>query len=475
MPILPIPLTRGANQAIEEIGLGAYGAAAMDVYFDSNGNLARRPSLSYFAFPGSVVSPVDGLYWWDRQSKVIVVAGGRCFPITASDGTVGTEITGATFATGAPVYWADFGTALYAANGGRIIKIGTGTSMAVLADADAPTAVSHIAVLDDYLLALSTGTQQMHYSDASAPDDWSGSWVTALARPDLLKAIGSQNDIIELMGTEVTEGWRNDGSTPFVKEPQYTVNRGTGAAHSLYFVEDSWYFLDQNRKVVRLNGRTPEVVSLTLNKYIQGLTTVSDAVGQRAEIEGRPQYMLLFPTEGKSVALDVYSKQWTEFGSWNSGTSTYLRFEGQRFCVVPPWNLVLVGDRTASYVYKFNTGNATSDPYVPRSLIRTPHIHWEHPELWKLSSRLDFYAKKTNMAITTGNMTMTVRWRDDGSTTWNTAQTLTLTRVSTTEYHGYINRMGMYHTRQYEIVMADGSPMVLSRVMETFRVLGARE
>lgn len=471
MPTLPLPINYGPNKDIDEIGLGNYGAAAVDVYFDSMGNVTRRPALVELA-DTSVAHGVDGLYWWDRQEKVIVVTGGRAFPITDSAGTLGTEITGATFESGTPVYWGDFGTALYGANGGQIIKIGTGTSMAVVADADAPTTVSHIAVLDDYLLALSTGTQQLHYADASAPDTWGGNWVSALAKPDLLKAIGAQNDIIEMLGTEVLEGWRNDGSTPFVKEPQYTVNRGTVAPYSFVYVEDQWYFLDHERKVVRLNGRTPEVISLTMNKYIQEFTTVSDAVGGRTSFDGRPQYVLSFPSEGKTLAYDVYSGGWTELGKWNTGTSTYDQFLGQAFCVATKWNLALVGDRTTGKVYKLDNSVYEDGGSTMRSMVRTPNVYWDQPGLRKKSSRLDFYLKKASVASESDSAQLIVKWRDNGATTWGTERTVSLGRVGKTGFHGYLNRMGSYYSRQYEIALTDDSPLVISRVMETFRIIG---
>jgi len=474
MPTLPIPINYGPNKDIEEIGLSTHGAAAIDVYFDSNGNVVRRPALVDFADTG-VAYGVDGLYWWDRQEKVIVVTGGRVFPITDSLGTVGTEITGAAFESGNPVYWGDFGTALYGANGGQIIKIGTGTSAAVIADADAPTTVSHITVLDDYLLALSTGTQQMHYANASDPDTWDGSWVSALAKPDLLKSLGANNDIIELLGTEILEGWRNDGNTPFVKEPQYTVNRGTVAPYSMTYVEDKWYFLDQERKVVRLNGRTPEVISLTMNKYIQGFTTVSDAIGQRTTFDGRPQYILIFPIEGKALAYDVYNGVWAELGNWNSTTSSYDRFRGQSFCIATKWNLALAGDRATGKVYKLSTDNYQDGGATLRSMIRTPHVHWDQPGMRKRSTRLDFYLKKSSVAQASDSAQLIVKWRDNGNTTWGTERTVSLGRVGKTDFHGHLWRMGQYFSRQYEFALSDNSPLVLSKVLETFTVLGPQE
>ena len=469
MQVLPIPINIGANKDIEEIGLASYGAAAVDVFIDSNGNINRRPALVELC-DLSVAAGIDGLFWWDRQSKVIVVVNGRTFAITDSDGT-STEWTSGTdaFQTGYPVYWGDFGTNLYGANGGAITQL-TSAGVRSTIGGSAPTTVSHLAVINDRLLALETGTQRMHYSDASAAGTFSGNWVSALEDPDLLKFIGVGNSIVELMGTRLIEGWRDDGSTPFVHEGQYTIARGLAARHSPAFIEDRWYFLDAERKVLRLNGRTPEVISLTMNKYIQDFTTVSDAIGGHTTFSGRPQYILSFPTEGKTLAYDIYNGIWTELGKWNTGTSSYDQFLGQAFCIATAWNMALVGDRTTGKIYKFATGSYQDDSTTLRSMIRTPHIHWDYPGLNKRSYRLDFYLKKASVATASDSAELIVKWRDNGATPWGTERTVSLGRVGKTDFHGYLNRLGMYKTRQYEFALTDNSPLVLVKVVESFKV-----
>jgi len=466
MEIRSLPINVGPNKDIEEIGLITHGSTAYDVFFDSNGNVARRPGLSQLCNLG-VANGVDGLYWWDRQEKVIAITGGRIFEITASDGT-NAEISGDTFETGTPVYWADFGTSLYGANGGKIVKIPSSGNAVYVADGDAPTTVSHVGIIDDILLALSDGTQQVHYATTSDPDDWPGSWISAIAKPDLLKALGVGRDIVELFGTEIIEGWRNDGSTPLVKDSQYTVNRGISAPHSLVFLEDVWYWLDETRKVVRLNGNVPEPLSLTMNKYIQGFSTVSDAIGGKTYFEGRPQYVLTFPTEDKTLAYDIYNGIWSELGYYSGGS--YSRFLGQSFCLATKWNLNLVGDRTTGKVYKLDSSTYQDGGNTLRSMVRTPHVHWGYPGVWKRSYRLDFYLKKSSVVAIGDAAELIVKWRDNGETTWKGNKTISLGSVGKTDFHGSLFPMGRYRTRQYEFAMSDNSPLVLSRVDERFDI-----
>jgi hypothetical protein len=295
MPIAKLPINFGPNKDIEEIGLVTSGAAMVDFMVDSKGNLMRRAGLVELCDLGTSL-PVDGLYWWNRENICIAVSGGNVFKITNSNGSF-TDITSDTLEESGRVSFAEWSDAVYMANGGTIVGASTSTTTEV-ADADAPTTVSHVAVIHKYLLALETGTERMWFSVVSDPTNWDSDWVSAEAKFDLLRAIGVSNDEIYLVGSETTEVWRDDGSTPIVKELQGYVQAGIIAPNSFTLCKGQWYWLDDERKVVRLVERTPEVLSVTMNKYIQDFASVTDATGDYISMQGRPFYVLSFPTEG---------------------------------------------------------------------------------------------------------------------------------------------------------------------------------
>jgi hypothetical protein len=89
---------------------------------------------------------VDTTYEWDFQNWNVSICNGRIFKTSKSGSNyTTTEITGATLQIGTPVTFADFGTSLYMANGGRIVKwLASASTCAYIADTDAPTAVTHI-------------------------------------------------------------------------------------------------------------------------------------------------------------------------------------------------------------------------------------------------------------------------------------------------------------------------------------------
>lgn len=473
MAIVPLPINLGPNRDIDEVGLPGYNAFLYDGFVDSMGNVNRRPGLVEFC-DLSVSAGVDGLYWWDRQSKLITVCNGAIYSVNIN-GTE-TALGGDALQAGYPVYFADFNTTLYAANGGRIVSIPAAGTPSYIADADAPTAVRAIAELDTYLLALKDDTEQVWYPDAGDPTNWQGLFVSAQYKPDLAKMLGVRNDIIEIIGTQSIEGWRNDGSTPFVKEAQYTVDRGIIAPHSFKYCSGlngsgNWFWLDHTRQIVKMVGRQVVPVSLALNKYLQGFTTVSDAIGGEASINGVPHYVLTFPTENKTIAINLYQDgYWSEFGYWDSENATHDRWRGQSYTLATAWNLQLVGDHSTGKIYKLDSTVYQDGGDTLNTLIRTGNIDHGTLSVRKYPKALYFWVKKSNVAQVADAATLTVKWKDLGRTAWKTERTVSLGYVGDTIFRGKIpgDMLGSYYSRQYQISLTDNAPLVFVRLEEEF-------
>ena len=469
MPIKKLPINFGANFSIDEVGHSTNGAVLMDGYVDSLGNVNKRFGLTELC-DLDTGAKIDGIFWWDRQSCFIAVSGGECHKITDNIGT-NSQITGATFATGTRPTFADYGTALYSANGGQIIKIGTGSTMAVLADGDAPTTVTHVATLDKYLIANETSTEKFHFSDVADPDAWTGDFASSESRPDLLVALGVLNLELHLMGKRTLEVYRNDGSTPFVRESQGFVQSGTVAPYTFVLCGTQWLWLDDMRNVMRLVGRTPQVFSNTLNKYIQGFSTVSDALGDYLVIDGRPFYVLHFPIEEKTIVCDLQLNMWYEWGYWDSVNSEHDRFRGNCGAVSPAWNMTVIGDRATGKVYKINSTSYDDDGDDVRMLLRTPQIDQGTSVKRKSSEKLIFRLKKPTGADVVVTPSLSVRWRSDGSTSWNNARTVPLGASGQTEFIGRLRQLGQYTSRQYEVAILSSIPIALVSIEEEFNYI----
>jgi hypothetical protein len=467
MPLVRLDISADVVKAIEEVGLVTHGAEMLDVYVDELGNINRRPGLVELCDLGTSAS-VDGLFWWEAEDMVLAVSNGDCFKITANDGTFSAlTMTGADFEQGKRVTWADFKTAIYAANGGKVKKIST-TALIDTADVDAPTTVTHVAFLDRYLLANEVGTYRCHYSDVNTPDDWSASWVSKEAQFDLLKSVAVANLELYLLGEKTMEVWFNDGATPFVRSSQGFVQRGTIAPYSLAYcdADSAFYWLDNNRHAVKLQGRTPVPVSLTMTKYIQEFSAVTDATGDYLEIAGRPYWILSFPTEGKCLVYDFSRNSWYRWGYWNSGTAAHDRFRGNCYCLAPAWNYTLVGDRSNGKIYRLSTTAYDDDGDDLVGLVRTAHYNHGSEALRKYSNGIYVRLKRTSVVSVDATPDIMVRYRDNGATAWKSDRTITLQQVGETEFRGKLTRLGSYYSRQWEFRLSDPYPLCLVSVEE---------
>ena len=456
MPIKDIPINVGLNLAVDEVGLKTHNAAMHDCFVDELGGVNRRPGLVEFCDLGTS-SPVDGIFWWGYYSYLIAVSGGLAFKVTASDGSIFSQLTGSVFTPGNRVIFGDWDSSWFAADGGNIVK-GDTTSVGEISDVDAPANISHIAVLDRYLLAGQTNSRRVWYPQVNDPDDWQAEYFSKDAQFDKLQATRVAGLEAYLIGERSMEVWHNDGSTPFVRLGQGFVQSGTVAPYSFVYCDavSSFVWLDHERKVVMLNGRTPAVLSATMTKYIQSFSYVTDALGDYMVLAGRPYYKIDFPTEDKTLIWDFIKEQWYEWGYWNSGSASYERWRGNCYCLAPAWNFSLVGDKSNGKIYKVDPTVFTDDGDTIRMLNRTGHVDWDAPGTKKKSVALNLRLKRTQVATPPGPVQMVIQYRDNGATTWKTEKTITIsTTAADTEYRASIRQLGAYYSRQWQFIYTD--------------------
>jgi len=464
--IVKLPISQSIVKAVDEVGLSTHGAAMIDCYVDELGNINRRPGYTELC-DLRTSSPVDGLFWWEEKGWAIAVSAGNTYKITASNGAK-SQIThdDTDFVSGTRVTFADFGTDIYAANGGKIKKIPSSGNVTDIADADAPTAVTHVAVLDRYLLANESGTGNFHWSDVNAPTTWGANYAEVEAKKDDLAAMIVENLEINLLGYTTLENWYNDGATPFIRSAQGYVSRGTVAPYSFVWLpaQSTFGWLDQNRQVVILQGRTPVSISLTMTKYIQGFSTVDDCISDYMELTGRPYWVLHFPSEAKTLVYDFTSAMWYEWGFWDM--TVHERWRGNCFCLAPAWNKALIGDRANGKVYEIDSTEYDDDGRTMTLLIRTAHYNHGTEAKRKFCNSVTFRLKRTEVVSLDDTPDLFIYYRDDGDTSWKIGRAVTLQQVGNTEFRGKISRLGSYYSRQWMLTLSDDFPLCLVSMEE---------
>lgn len=490
-----IPLFLGSNRAVDELELSSFKPELRDCFVDEAKNIRKKPGLEFLTDLSG--AQIDGLFWWEKQQFAIAITDQSIFKITDSTGS-STDLTGTdTPEAATKAYFADFGTDLYVANGGKIIEIPDTGTPTYLTDVDAPTTVSHVATLDTYLLALETGTGKIHYSGVGAPTSWEGEWITAESMPDDAKALHVANNRIYIWGTDSLEIWYDDGATPFVKEFGGHIKTGLLAPHAVAYGIDTFYWIDDNRNLVRLVGNQVENVPVnnpqSLSLYLQGFTTVSDALADYMPIGGRHFIVLTFPTEETTILYDIIANIWVEWNKWNDHTNTYGRWIANAFTFCDAWNTRLIGDNDKGFIYKMRMDYAregvfdyledSSGSYIIdssgdyfetsasvesssiRLLVRTGMINHGSVNNRKFSSRYTITAKRPT-SYSVDDVTLKLRYRDNGSSAWSEYREGTTTSVTDTLFRFTWNRNGKYYERQIEIVNDDNEPILISGIME---------
>jgi len=465
-----LPIHEGMVRSDDRLDTVEYGPLMFDCYVDETGIIHRRPGLSDFCDLGTDAS-VDGLFWWPSQQWAIAISGGKTFKITDKFGTK-TEITNDTFELNTRATFADFGDQLFAANGGKILRMTPTVNPTELTDADAPTQVTHVGFLDRYLIANNSGTGEFHWSDVNAPTVWTGNYAEAEAVPDDLTALIVKNLRINLIGTHSLEFWYNDGVTPFAREPQGYVSRGTVAPYSFTFCNyiDSFLWIDERRSVVAVGGVTPLTISPPIASHLNSFENIQGAMGDYIEEDGRPYWVCHVPVEDKTLVYDFLSKKWYFWGYWKKGS--YKRWRGNCHAHSPEWNINLVGDHSNGMIYKLDRESFQDSGDVVRTLVRTDHYDHGSQSSLKFSNALYIRLKRVRTAGSSSSPKLVMRYRDNGETAWGNYIEIDLSPTGAIEYRGQITRLGSYYSRQYEFFITDDSSLAIVSVEEDFDIEG---
>ena len=472
MPEEDLPITGPAYRNVDEQGLVGASALVQDAYVNEQDWTEKRPGLTEWVDLGTAAG-IDGLYWWDEAGKLVAVSNGQIFTLTNL--AAKTNITGDALQVGTPVTFAPgSNVSLHMANGGRIVRYPNTGSTAYLADADAPTAVTHVDFLDQYILANEVNTGRFHWSDVNAPTTWqTANFATAEGKPDNLQALHVAYRELYLWGRETVEIWFNDGTTPFIRNPNVFVEHGLEAIYSLVpqatKTSNSWLWINQDRRLVRMTNRQPEAVSVPFDKVLAGFSTVTDCRAFLLQVNNAPLYVMTFPTAGRTLVYNLLRNDWHEWGYWNPATAVYDAYRGQASCYARPWNLHLVGDRANGKIYTASRSVFTDNGSAIRTVRRTGV--YDHGSSLRKRSYQNVIRFKLSVANgTISDPTVVLRKNKDGKG-WGQEHIHSLGQVGQHEPYIKDTGSGIYRTCQLEIVHSDDSDFVMMGGKELLEVL----
>lgn len=452
--------------------------AAQNCYYENTGEgnyaIRRRPGYELFVNPTAgevILGPKgQGIFWSDRFQAVFAVVNGRLFKIMDAVGTL-TELPGDGFTMNAqnPVTFAegqDLATVpyIYIGHGGRLVYT-DGASLLSPSDTATPGSSRFVTFANVRFYATnggqdfwitdtnpSTGYLDVHY--------WSGTgnpWRAAL-RSDNLSAVVAMRDEIAMVGERSIEYWQEDGSNPISPLIGATTEAGALAAHTVKITENTLYFLADvggKRAVIKLDDRSPYILSDPIDRMLQEMTVVEDAIANLVFVGGLNFYVIYFPTEAKTWAYDIKEGIWSEWGQWDTATATHQPLKIVGTCFAKTWGkYLLMGDDGKIYTFSRNVFQDAGTTI--RTLVRTGWLN--HGTNKRKRSNALFLRVKAYSA-TAGSLLY--RFRDDGRPEWSSHIEVPLGSESQEQHINVMRRGGIYRSRQYEFQVTDNIDLAL--------------
>jgi hypothetical protein len=155
-----------------------------------------------------------------------------------------------------------------------------------------------------------------------------------------------------LFGDKTTEVWYDAGTFPFPFQliPGSLMDRGIIAPLSAIRVDNSPFWLADDRIVYRANGYQPMRVSTFPVEEILRSGTVSDAFAVQHVIEGHHFYILTLPSLGRTLAYDAATQIWHERQTGTTLTPAVWNVN----CVIEAFGKTLVGTSSSGAVYELD-------------------------------------------------------------------------------------------------------------------------
>ncbi len=407
--------------------------------------LLGTPGLTTYAIVGR--GPIRGMI--GLEGFVLVVSNSDLFKLEVNGDTT---LLGSLPGTG-PVKMASNGEQV-------LILTGTSRSDGFIATANDLTQItdedflggSDVAFIDGYFV-LSVADSNEFYISAL----YNGFEYDPL---DFARAEGSPDDIVGLevdhreiwlMCQDTIEVWYNSGNAdfPFERASGTFIERGLGARDSIAKVDNTLFWVGNDRMVYRANGYAPQRVSThAIEQKINEALGTSDLIAFGYSLEGHAQYVLKKPGEWTFV-YDNATQLWHERCSCDREdykVSTYVQ----------AFNRLLVGDDRNGSVYFFDAERpGTEDDGTVVSRMAAPPL-FANEETAHLNALVVDFERGVGRTIGQGSdPVVMLRYSDDAGLTWSSEKWRSLGKIGEYTRRARWNRMGRFQQRVLELSISD--------------------
>jgi len=181
------------------------------------------------------------------------------------------------------------------------------------------------------------------------------------------------------VGNRVTQVFTisGDADTPLMPRQDAVIMNGIQARASLCQLDDTLFWLAQNRSghatVVRATGYQPDkVTTYATSNALRSLSRIDDAIALPFQLNGHEHVWFTFPTADRTLGFDATENAWYEVASWNVTAGQYERHRANTMAAA--FGKILLGDHTTGWLYELSP-DIYDDADVPiRYMRETPHI-----------------------------------------------------------------------------------------------------
>ncbi|MCC7462098.1 MAG: hypothetical protein IT480_06495 [Gammaproteobacteria bacterium] len=414
--------------------------------------LVRAPGIASFVDTGA--AEVRGLIV--MGANLYACAGSNLFKVTEA-GAV-TALSGASISGNGPVRMATNGTSIivapglpgnaWSSDGATVVEVTDGTFL------DGGGGLDPVFV-DGYLVCRKPSSARFFNSGLNALTWNALDIATAEGAPDNLVGLTVNNRELILPGEVTTERWYNAGQSPgspFARSPQGLYEIGCAAGGSLASQDNSVLMLANDFTIRRLGATWERVSQHAIEAILQRMSVRSDCYALAYRQEGHHFVAFTFPSEGRTLVIDLNTMEWHER---ESRIDTVSIGRWRPSCITQAWGKQIVGDSESGKlgILDPDTHTEWGEPQV---------MSWTYPSVYAEGLRAMHRRLEIGLAagqgLTSGqgsNPLITLHVSDDGGNTWRARPTRETGKIG--EYRKRVQwfNLGAARDRAYRCEMSD--------------------
>lgn len=328
------------------------------------------------------------------------------------------------------------------------------TTIAKITSGAPAVGFSSVAYIGGYaVLSVNDNSGQFYIT---APLDFSSidplDFATAESNPDGLLSVLVDHRETWLFGTKSVEPWAFTGASPFPFEPVQgaVLERGCGAARSPAKMDNSVFWLGDDRIIYRADGYQPVRISDFATEEILRSGDVSDAYGMTYFQGGHHFYVLTLPSLGRTISYDAATQLIHERQSGTALTPAIWNPQ----CLFTAFGKTLVGLQGGKVAeLDLDTYADLGEPI--RSVAVSAPIFPDGDRAIMSGIELEC---ELGVGLSTGQGSdpeVMLRFSDDGASTWSNERRGSIGRMGGRRARANWHRLGAFRQRTVEFSISD--------------------